>query len=102
MDPKSISKDALDNAINAEAVAQANLEVARKQRDLTKAGAWVFDIRNQERQYNALQKSYLASTALLSKYTLRAPNDGVVLDDQFDSWGATYRHRALTKVIPRE
>lgn len=79
MDPRSISKDALDSAINAESVAEANLEVARKQRDLTKAGAWIFDIQNQERQYNALEKSYLASSALLSKYTLRAPNDGIVL-----------------------
>jgi len=79
MDPRSVSKDALDSAINAEAVAQANLEVARKQRDLTKAGAWEFDIQNQEKQYTALQKSYLAGTALLSKYTLRAPSDGVVL-----------------------
>lgn len=79
IDPKSISKDALDSAINAEAVAQANLEVAQKQRDLTKAGAWIFDIRNQERQYNALEKSYLSSNALLSKYTLRAPTDGLVL-----------------------
>lgn len=79
MDPRSISKDALDNAINAQTVAQANLEVARRQRDLTKAGAWVFDIRNQESQYVALEKSYLASAALLSKYTLRAPTDGVVL-----------------------
>jgi HlyD family secretion protein len=79
LDPRSISKDALDNAINAQTVAQANLEVARSQRDLTKAGAWVFDIRNQESQYIALDKSYLASQALLSKYTLRAPTDGVVL-----------------------
>jgi len=79
MDPRSISKDALDSAFNAAAVAQANLEVAQKQRDLTKAGAWTFDIQNQERQYNALEMSYLASSALLSKYTLRAPADGIVL-----------------------
>ncbi|MFZ0880126.1 MAG: biotin/lipoyl-binding protein, partial [Candidatus Acidiferrales bacterium] len=79
IDPRSISKDALDSAINAEAVAQANLDVSRKQRDLTKAGAWIFDITNQERQFNALEKSYLASNSLLSKYTLRAPTDGVVL-----------------------
>jgi HlyD family secretion protein len=79
IDPRSISKDALDNAINAAAVAKTNLEVAQKQRDLTKAGAWIFDIRNQERQYNALEKSYRSSKALLSKYTLRAPTDGVVL-----------------------
>jgi HlyD family secretion protein len=79
IDPRSVSKDALDTAANAEALAQANLEVAKKQRDLTKAGAWTFDIRNQERQYNALDKSYKSSTALLSKYTLHAPTDGVVL-----------------------
>jgi len=79
MDPRSISKDALDSAANALTLAHANLEIACKQRDLTKAGAWSFDIRNQERQYNALQKSYRASSALLSKYTLRAPTDGVVL-----------------------
>ena len=79
IDPRSVSKDALDSAINAEAVAKANLEVAQKQRDLTKAGAWIFDIRNQERQYTSLQKSYRASSALLSKYLLRAPTDGLVL-----------------------
>jgi HlyD family secretion protein len=78
-DPRSISKDALDNAINAETLAQANLEVARKQRDLTKAGAWSYDIRNQERQTDALEKAYRASSALLAKYTLTAPTDGVVL-----------------------
>ncbi len=79
LDPKSISKDALDSAVNAVATAKANLEVARKQRDLTKAGAWVYDINNQERTYNALSKSYASASALLSKYTLRAPKDGIVL-----------------------
>jgi len=79
VNPKAISKDALDSAVNAAATARANLEVARKQRDLTKAGAWIYDINNQERQYNALYKSYLSASALLSKYTLRAPRDGIVL-----------------------
>ena len=79
MDAKSISRDALDSAINAAAVAKANLAVAQKQYDLTKAGAWSYDIANQERQQNALQKSYMASSALLAKYTLRAAKDGVVL-----------------------
>ncbi len=79
INPKSISKDALDSAVNAVATARANLDVARKQRDLTKAGAWVYDINNQERQYNALTKSASSASALLAKYTLRAPNDGVVL-----------------------
>ena len=79
IDPRSISKDALDSAINAKAVAETNLEVARRQYALTKAGAWIYDINNQERQYTALQKAYAASSALLSKYTLRAAHDGVVL-----------------------
>jgi HlyD family secretion protein len=79
LNPKSISKDALDGAANAVAAARANLEVACRQRDLTKAGAWIFDINSQERQYNALYKSYLSAGALLAKYTLRAPEDGIVL-----------------------
>ncbi len=53
--------------------------MARKQRDLTKAGAWTFDIQNQEKQTDALEKSFAASSALLSKFILKAPADGVVL-----------------------
>ena len=79
LDPKSISKDALDTAINSVATAKANLEVAAKQRDLTKAGAWIYDIRNQEKQYDALERAYASSSALLAKYALRAPSDGVIL-----------------------
>jgi HlyD family secretion protein len=69
----------LDNAENAVKVAKANLEVAQKQYELTKAGAWVYDIRNQERQYNALSKAATASNALLAKYAIKAPSDGVIL-----------------------
>jgi HlyD family secretion protein len=79
LNPKSISKDALDSASNAAAVARANLEVAQKQYDLIKAGAWSYDIRNQEKQTLALEKAVAASSALLTKYTLRAPRDGVVM-----------------------
>lgn len=79
INPKSVSKDAIDSATNADAVAEANLQVAQRQYELTKAGAWIYDIRSQERQYSALRNSYLSSRALLSKYTLRAPTDGVVL-----------------------
>jgi len=79
IDRGSISKDSLDSAINAEAVAQTNLAVARRQYDLIKAGAWVYDINNQEKQYIALERAYAASSALLGKYTLHASQDGVVL-----------------------
>jgi HlyD family secretion protein len=79
LDPKSISKDTLDTAENAARVAKANLEVAQRQYDLSKAGAWVYDIRNQEKQYAAAARAYDASNNLLAKYTLKAPLDGIVL-----------------------
>jgi HlyD family secretion protein len=79
IDPGAISKDALDGAVNAKAVAARNLDVARRQYDLSKAGAWIYDINNQQKQYDALMKAYAASSALLAKYKLLAPQDGVVL-----------------------
>ncbi|HTR53576.1 MAG TPA: biotin/lipoyl-binding protein [Kofleriaceae bacterium] len=77
--PESVSRDALDNAINAEHVAQANLDVVTRQYDLTRAGAWTYDVKNQEKQHEALVRAAAASTALLAKYTIRAPADGVVM-----------------------
>ncbi|HXW75493.1 MAG TPA: biotin/lipoyl-binding protein [Steroidobacteraceae bacterium] len=82
MDPKSVSADALDNARNAENIAATNLRVTERQYQLTRAGAWIYDIQNAERTYSALEKSYQSSAALLAKYTLRAPADGVVLTVQ--------------------
>lgn len=79
MEPKSVSLDTLDNARNAWSIAATNLQVTERQYELTKAGAWVYDIENQQRTYTALSKSYQSAAALLSKYTLHAPTDGVVL-----------------------
>jgi HlyD family secretion protein len=79
IDPASVSKDAFDNANNAQRVAMANLQLATRQYELTKAGAWVFDVQNQEKQAEALEKAYGASAALLAKYTIKAPNDGIVM-----------------------
>lgn len=79
MDPKSVSKEQLDNAVNAFKVAKANLLVAQRQYQLTRAGAWIYDIRNQQHLYEALSKTYESGKALLDKYTIRAPVDGVVL-----------------------
>ena len=78
IEAKSVSRDALDNARNAEKIAATNLEVVQKQYSLIKAGAWTYDIRNQEKQTVALSKAYAASAALLAKYAIRAPADGVV------------------------
>jgi HlyD family secretion protein len=79
MDSRSISADALDNARNAENIAATNLKVVQRQYTLTKAGAWIYDIQNAEKTYTALAKAYQSSAALLAKYTIRAPADGVVL-----------------------
>src|ERR1039457_325752 len=79
IDPKSLSKDVLDTAEDAVNQAAAALDLARKQYELTKAGAWSYDIVNQEKQYEALKQSYKAAGALLQKYSVKAPVDGVVL-----------------------
>ena len=79
IDPKSISKDVLDTAKDAVNQATASLDVARKQFELTKVGAWSYDILNQEKQYEALKQAYKAANALLLKYSVKAQVDGVVL-----------------------
>jgi HlyD family secretion protein len=79
LDPKSVSAAALDNARNAERMAATNLKVTERQYELTKAGAWTYDIQNAERTYTALQKASQSSAALLAKCTIRAPADGVVM-----------------------
>jgi HlyD family secretion protein len=78
-DPRSISKDVVDTSEDAVKQAVEGLDVARKQYDLTKAGAWNYDIANQERQYKALLQAYQAANALLKKFTVRARADGVVM-----------------------
>ena len=78
LDARAVSRDALDNARNAERIAATAMEVARRQFELTRAGAWAYDVENQERQYTALAKAHAAAAALLAKYTLTAPADGIV------------------------
>ena len=78
IDPKSISRDALDTADDAVRQAASSLDVARKQLDLTKAGAWSYDIANQQGQYESLRQAYVAANALLLKYSVKAPIAGIV------------------------
>ncbi|KVD24311.1 glycosyl hydrolase family 18 [Burkholderia ubonensis] len=79
IDPKAVSRDALDTAANGVRVATANLGVVTRQYQLTKAGAWNYDVRNQQAQAIALRRGADAAAALLARYTLLAPTDGVVL-----------------------
>jgi HlyD family secretion protein len=82
LSPESVSKNVLDNAVNAFKVAKANSDVVSRQYQLTKAGAWVYDIRTQQKQVEAFEQAYASSLALLGKYTIKAPVDGVVLSVQ--------------------
>lgn len=77
--PQSVSREALDTASNAARVAEANLDLARRRFDLTKAGAWAYDLKNQERVHEAQSKAAAAAGALLAKYVVKAPTDGVIL-----------------------
>ncbi len=79
LEPRSVSKDTLDNLENAQRVAAAGLAVAERQLALVRAGAWKYDVANQQSQCTALSKAVASSTALLAKFTIRAPADGVVL-----------------------
>ncbi len=79
IDPQSITKIVLDTAEDTVSQAGAALDVARKQYALVKAGAWSYDIDNQEKQSQALAQAYKAASALLVKFSFRAPVDGVAL-----------------------
>src|ERR1019366_7023857 len=72
IEPQSISKDVLDTAQDAVDQAAAGLDVARRQAELTHAGAWSYDITNQAKQYEALSQAYKAANALLQKYSVKA------------------------------
>lgn len=78
-EPGAVSQDQLDSAKNAVAAAQTNLAVFQRQRDLTAAGAWIFETENQRQQYAALSKAADAAGSLLEKYRIRAPISGVVM-----------------------
>ncbi|MDE2372170.1 MAG: biotin/lipoyl-binding protein [Burkholderiales bacterium] len=79
IDARALSRDVVDTAADAVLQAEAAAEVARRQLELTQAGAWSYDIRNQESQTRALEQAAQAAAALLDKYQVRARVDGVVL-----------------------
>jgi len=79
LDPRSISKDSVDTAQNTTLEATTALAVATKQYALTKAGAWSYDIKNQQKLADAAKQAYLASNALLAKYVIKSQAAGVVL-----------------------
>jgi len=86
VDPRSVSRNSLDSAIDAAAAARKASDVAKRQYDLTKAGAWTYDIQNQAAQYASLNHAWEADKALLAKYVVKA------------SWPST-RPRAATSPL---
>ena len=79
IDALSISKDALDTARDAARQADTALAVARKEYELTKAGAWSYDLLGQEAQVAALEQAQRAAEALLLKHAVTARVAGVLL-----------------------
>src|SRR6202142_2683433 len=79
IDPRSISRNVLDTAQDSMSQANAALDLARRQYELTKAGAWRYDGENQQRTYDPLRQAQQSASALLARYSIKAPADGVVL-----------------------
>lgn len=79
IDPKSISRDALDTARGAVEQDAAALAVAKRQFELSRVGAWSYDLLNQQKLYEALRQSHDAARALLRKYVVTAQVAGIVL-----------------------
>ncbi len=79
IDARAVSRDALDTARDAWRVADANRKTAVRNLQLVRAGAWVYDLRNQDATYQSLVKAAAAARALLGKYLLQAPSDGRLL-----------------------
>jgi len=79
MDARSVSRETLDSAVNAAAAGEAAVAVAQRQYDLVRAGAWSYDIAAQKAQADSLAHAHAGAQALLDKYRLTAPADGVVL-----------------------
>ncbi len=80
LNPKSVSKQDLDNAKYALREAEENLKVAIKNYELTKAGAWSYDIKTQYQIYKADEHAYKSALTLLDRYTVKAPENGEILE----------------------
>ncbi len=79
IDPRAVSRDALDTARDAWRVADANRKTALRNLQLVRAGAWIYDIRSEEATYRSLRNAAAAARAVLDMYRLQAPTDGRVL-----------------------
>jgi HlyD family secretion protein len=79
LDARSVSRETVDAAVDAAKAGDEAVAVAQRQLDLTRAGAWSYDIQNQAAQAAALDHAYQSARALLDKYVVRASADGVVL-----------------------
>ena len=88
----------MDTAADALGQATSALDIARRQYELTKAGAWTCDIANQQKHYDSLEQAYQASNALLRKFSVRAQADGVVLSVNASVAVMNHRRELMTLI----
>jgi HlyD family secretion protein len=79
LDARALSRDVVDSARDARAVAAAALAAAERQYELVRAGAWQFDIAAEEKRCVAARQQARAARSLLERFVVRATVDGVVL-----------------------
>ena len=102
MDPRSVSKDALDNAVNAEAVAQANLEVAQKAARPDESRRLGLRYTESGRTIQRPRKILSCLQRTACQVYLRGAQRWSSALDQHHHREATCRRKALTTAIRRE
>ena len=78
-DAGAVSRESVDSAEDQLLAAKAATALAQRQLDLSRAGAWSYDIKTQVSQTQAADHAYASAKALLDRFTLKAPSDGVVM-----------------------
>ncbi|MEW6586877.1 MAG: HlyD family efflux transporter periplasmic adaptor subunit [Nitrospirota bacterium] len=79
IDPGSISNDQLDQTRQQVKTQEANLGEAKARLAALKAGAWEYDIRQQEATLSAARASLAEAKQILLWHIVRAPRDGTIL-----------------------
>lgn len=77
--PGSVSQDAIDQTRQQVKAAEASLGEAKANLAAVRAGAWEYEVREQEASLNAKRASLKEASQILSWHTVRAPKDGAIL-----------------------
>jgi multidrug resistance efflux pump len=77
--PGSVSQDAIDQTRQQVKASEASLGEAKANLAAVKAGAWEYEVREQEAALSAKRASLKEASQVLSWHTVRAPKDGAIL-----------------------